>query len=394
MPDPFAFGGDRHSPGGAASHSSGGNNEKAASDKDVYADLTLVSHQQAELVLDSPEIVLTLHCPAACAFRASLLCVRGSGTKEEVKRATLVMRFEAFFLVRVKVPIAPAKYVLVFKFAKHAAPETFIEHPFKYSLSTSEFCSCLMSSLEHPLVDIFGYALQPPAAQVNWASIICPTDYRVAHGYVYFAVCIDPKSPLYPKASRGLNDPPVLPTATRLFSHRLKAQKPPSRHERSGSKELGDGSPGSLRRKSRFAKRRTTIMRPRGSGTGIGSDSKALSRLETKAMEGAKCAVGVLHELVRKPMQPYVQDAAQLVHVDISVLHFSSAWQRYCVRLRQRPDFKTLYDGLLYFADVDVDCKVEMHLSYPGAHNKPDFAPLKIGEWVVIKKEEMLPEGF
>lgn len=110
--------------------------------------------------------------------------------------------------------------------------------------------------------------------------------------------------------------------------------------------------------------------------------------------EGARCAIGVMHEMIADSMEPYVQDAAELVHVEISVLHHASSTQRYCVRLRQRLDVANMFDGRLYFADVDVGCKVEMTLRFPGALDKTDYAPLKIGEWVVIKKEESYPEGF
>eukprot|EP00929_Paragymnodinium_shiwhaense_P099707 TRINITY_DN6149_c0_g1_i1.p1 TRINITY_DN6149_c0_g1~~TRINITY_DN6149_c0_g1_i1.p1 ORF type:complete len:1180 (+),score=265.70 TRINITY_DN6149_c0_g1_i1:200-3739(+) len=365
-----------------------------------HLDIGLVSHPNTDLVLDSPEAALTLHCPQAAAIRASLLIVRGSGTKEEIKRATVVMRFQDYFMVRLRVPMAPAKYALTFRVALHGSPEAFTEHPLKYSVTTSEYCGCLLTSLEHPWRDFFGFSVQPPAAQNQQVTLVTPTDYRVTAGYVYFAVCVDTRSPYYPQASNRLNDPPIRPTATRLFSHRLAPQKPPKREGEAsrGSKQhpaatqtvkaegAGDKAAAQAAKKSRSRAARRATMKMRA----VAADYRANSIVP----EGATCAVGRLHRMIAEPLQPHVQDAADMVHVDISVLHYLSGAQRYCLRLRPRADVANLFDGLVYFADVDVNCKVEMMLSYPGAHDRPEYAPLKIGEWVVIKREESFPEGF
>jgi len=93
----------------------------------------------------------------------------------------------------------------------------------RYVISTSDQCQSILTSLDHPLKDKFGYALQPIASHLYGITLVTPRDHKVLAGQVYFLICFDPACERYPaKYVPPHSETPLPLTATRLFSHRLK----------------------------------------------------------------------------------------------------------------------------------------------------------------------------
>merc|ERR1711933_81562 len=116
-------------------------------------------------------------------------------------------------------------------------------------------------------------------------------------------------------------------------------------------------------------------------------------------MESVKCAVSTCQQMLRPALEPIIQDARHAIHIDVSVLKQNqdagspggtSLSQRYVKRLHRRPDLPEFYNGVLWFSDRDVDCIVEMFLRFPRAQAE-QYAPLKIGEWRIVRKDEDFP---
>lgn len=110
--------------------------------------------------------------------------------------------------------------------------------------------------------------------------------------------------------------------------------------------------------------------------------------------EDIHCCVGAMHQQLGQPLSSIVQDSLDAVHVDISVLSALNGHQRYALRLQQHRHLTNLYEGHMFFSDQDVGGRVEMFMRLRSGAENPQYAPLKIGEWLVIRKDEQLPADF
>merc|ERR1712232_642856 len=146
--------------------------------------------KKSHFTSDSVETTISLCCPRASAIQAVLCLVRVSG-KEEVRHATHVLRFNDYFIIRVKFPMAPCKYEVSLRVASHEEPANLLNHPLKYNITTGESCPNLLISMEHPLKDKFGYVNQPPGTQQYGITVVAPTNYRVRVGHAYFLIHLD-----------------------------------------------------------------------------------------------------------------------------------------------------------------------------------------------------------
>eukprot|EP00927_Polykrikos_kofoidii_P047702 TRINITY_DN41982_c0_g1_i1.p1 TRINITY_DN41982_c0_g1~~TRINITY_DN41982_c0_g1_i1.p1 ORF type:complete len:1223 (-),score=140.03 TRINITY_DN41982_c0_g1_i1:69-3737(-) len=348
-------------------------------------DVGLVSHPVLRFVTDCVDHTISLWCPGAAAMRAQLWLARGSSGEEEVSRTALVMKFRDRFLILLKLPMAPCVFSLTLRVALPQAPDVFLDHPLKYTITTTDTCPSLLTSLEHPLKDKLGYATQLHRVQIYGITLLCPMEHRVHAGHVYFALCFDPSCPRHPKDAQGAAHSP---TGTRLFSHRLAQDTAESISPRGGKFS-------STARSQKSSSSLDAGDADAGVGSGIKSRQRPARRsvsllAHTPTADG--CAVRAMHECLAGRISAVVQDASDDVHIDISVLSYGSSTQRFVLRLKQRADFSNIYDGLVFVSDSDVGGRVEMFLRFPSDEGAQfEYAPLKLGEWLVCRKDQYPP---
>lgn len=109
-------------------------------------------------------------------------------------------------------------------------------------------------------------------------------------------------------------------------------------------------------------------------------------------VEPAVCVVTTLKNKLKEHLESSVQDIRDDLHIDVSV-RTSGNNERYVMRLHQRPDFPELYDGLLYFTDHDQEGRIEMYIRFPRGQAS-QYAPLKVAEWTIARRDEQFPSGF
>jgi len=127
--------------------------------------------------------------------------------------------------------------------------------------------------------------------------------------------------------------------------------------------------------------------------TGTTSVTPAVTpkRVQSKGPAGevvpddAVCAVGVMHEVLSSRIEPMVQDCNDPVHVDISFVDYLTGTQHIVLRLTRRKDFHNLYEAVVPISDREVGNKIEMFLRLP-QQRECDYGPLKIGEWLIVRK--------
>lgn len=390
-----------------------------------YPDIGLVSHPSRSISTDSVDVTISLWCPDVVAMRAHLHLVRVANT-EEVPRACVVLRIREYFLVRVKLPMASCRYELSFWAAPKSSPDGMIEHWLKYEITTTENCQNLLHSMEHPMRQMYGYALQPPACHQLGVSVLAPLQFRVQAGYVYFLAYIDPeahrfigafsdKATTAAAAAGAATSRAVLGTFTKpakaLFGDRLGVVAEQGQDEEPEVVEF------QLRRHSKLATTEVRGLRLReqvgasgrggaharvSSGTPDSVESappmprrRGVVRPKTHHAEPQEVpVVRMLHTALAEKLSSSVQACHQMAHVDVSLVDAPDGEKRTvrCVlRLRRRSDLSELHDGLLYFSDQDVGGRVEMHIHFPLGQ---DFPPLKIGEWLIARKDALFPIGF
>jgi hypothetical protein len=341
----------------------------------------LVTHPVLHFHAESVDHVISLTGAGIWTLKAQLWNVRGEQPKE-VRRGAVAQKFGDRFIVRVKLPVAPAVFLVTFSILTLESPDKFIKHPLKYTITASDTCPALLTSIDHPVMATFGYAVQPFITQV-YGITISPVEYRLPTGEVYFLICFDPACVNYP----GKVSQEAKPAATTLFSHRLARQKadPGAKHEGAGPSEGFN----STRKKGN--KRGITFL-----GEDNSKPSKKITTKldESSCADSVFCSVGTMHQQLGKRLSSLVQDSSDVVHVDVSVLNAANGSQRYAVRLHQHRYYSNLYEGHLFFTDLDVGGRVEMFMRLPCTTEKPEYAPLKIGEWLIIRMDEQLPAGF
>lgn len=374
----------------------------------THVEIGLVTHPSRVITTETVELLIGLWCPDATAIRAHLALARVAGN-EEVRRGAMVLKVREHFLVRVKLPMASCRYELSFFVASRRRPETMVEHPLKYCIISADTCPNLLISMEHPLRDKFGYALQLPAAHALGVSVLAPLDHRIPTGYAYFLLHVDPEpsgvevaveSPdgsqvgadlmaaaaaaLSARRETGSEAARPAQRGTVLFQERMAAgialrdSSEDQQGRRAGSKSVSGGD----------------HDRPTGGGEkperGPRGTPKVKRRKETPEDLRPVGLVGMLHTALAEKLEAGVQDCQGSAHVDVSLLE-PSGRQRYVLRLRQREDIPELHDGLLLFSEQDVGGRVETHVYFPKVQGCP---PMKIAEWLIVKKEEHFPAGF
>jgi hypothetical protein len=295
------------------------------------ARIGLISHPDLEIHTDFPDLIITLSCEKARALIPSLYLARSSGI-EHVSRAAQVTRLGDIFIVRVKIPMKSARYELHFLVCPRSAPENAIPHSLKYIIQTSDICHNLLPSLQHPLLQKYGFAPVLPTAQLNQISLISPVNYRVSVGQVYF-----------------LLHAPV-----------------PDTHE--------EDTAISWSSLVKSAKNKNSAC------------SLFSSRLRRSVRGQVMNWAADLHEPLAAKIGEHCQDTVGEMHFDVSV------GGRYVLRLKQRHDFPELYESLLQFRERDAGSKVEVFLRQPKKRSE-DYAPQKLCEWIICSAET-LPTGW
>jgi len=102
--------------------------------------------------------------------------------------------------------------------------------------------------------------------------------------------------------------------------------------------------------------------------------------------------VSHLHHNLRAVLEKNTQDSCVDVALEVSLRGGEVLY-----RLRERPDFPGLYEGLFSFTSErepyrDVDQTVQLFYRFPVAHSI-EYAPRKIGDWFIVR-EEQLPQNF
>jgi len=327
----------------------------------------LVSHPSLTYKTDVAGTTLSVYCPGVKVLNARLHLVRDSaaGGQLEIHRATWVMKCDEFYIIRVKFPLSQSQYELVFHASLPSAPDVLIKHPTKYHITTSDLCPNLLISLEHPLKDKFGFAYQSPYVQAHGIAVIAPMLYRLRTGFVYFSVQVNAEA----YSQNGI-DTSSASGGTRLFNHRLGLEK-----------RNRDMAASMQRRKQSLG---------------------AHAAQDQSMNQPSVCVIKELHQRLQPALEPAVQEIQHSIHIDINVWQTvfgptvgspGVVVQRYTKRLHRRTDLPEFYERLLWFSDNDADCVVEMLLRFPQTQVE-QYAPLKIGEWRLTRREEDFPAGF
>lgn len=372
-------------------------------EEEKVPEIHLVSHPNKTFHSDKVDVVISVYCPDVACMRCHLFLIRVN-SKEEIQRCTMVTKVSEYFIVRVKLPMAHCKWELSFKVSTHKSPEVLLDSPLKYTITSAETCQNLLISVEHALKEKFGFCALQIRSQIYGVTILAPTTHRVRSGYAYFLVHIDPKNrskPNEPQVPAGEAPPP--PTATLLFSDRLAppltTQAGLGKHRRTRG-SFGNGDRQGTMNSEDLNKTDATLRATTGgskssslrhSVTGATRMSSTLGSLGATTNMDTCCAIGALHDLLSDPdqgIESFVQDTAGGVHLDLSIND-----GKYMHRLRQRPDFPDLHEGTFQFDENEAGSKIEMFLRFPRGHAS-SYIPLKISEWLMIRRKEHFPMGF
>jgi hypothetical protein len=364
--------------------------------------LLKVSHWKASITTNSVDLSITLLGSHVEAMRSELLIIRFSGEEELVPRATQVHRlFGGFFLVRIKLPMARCRYELRFTVSSEENPSVMVRHPLKYTIGTGDSCQTLLSSMEDPFLNKFGYPEVKAAAHLHGIILLAPSTYRIVIGQCYFLAYVD-KAQAVARATlttsggdmggtarmpdihgcgldpieehRGFTAPMKPPTT--LFSERLLPGVQP------GPQVVDTDARGTKESVSRGTKESVS---PQAVGfadgtasAGPGEISRRMSKESTKKIDKAS----ELHNAVRAYVEPQTQDSrGGEVHLDL-VMHNGA-----CVhRLREREDFPGFYEGLFHFSEEDALTMVKLAVRIPRAQASI-YAPRALSEWLVCRPE-------
>eukprot|EP00933_Yihiella_yeosuensis_P017569 TRINITY_DN14643_c1_g1_i1.p1 TRINITY_DN14643_c1_g1~~TRINITY_DN14643_c1_g1_i1.p1 ORF type:complete len:827 (-),score=85.35 TRINITY_DN14643_c1_g1_i1:121-2601(-) len=333
--------------------------------KEVPPDMGLVTHQSQVIQLGVPNIRIVVTCNVA-ALNAHLALIQSTG-RREVKRAAKVIKIGDRFMICVKIPTAASSYELSFYCSTHTKPGILQPHAWTYTLIAGEGFNCPLTSPEHPLRSRFGYCPLTTVAKLLGVTIIAPFNYAIRTGYVYFLVQVDPNILL---AEDESHPRPSTNTSSEIF--RMLQEESAAAAETKGDGEIDD-----------FHE----------SGSKGGGSKKKVPHYSRA--EGETGYVWKMQDLVRQDMDSKVQDMLGRMHFEISVIENESRIERYTTRLQQREGFPQLFDGLVAFSSFDNNCRVEMLLRV----NEPNgqgvrMKSLKISEWTVVPREEILPPNL
>jgi len=181
-----------------------------------------------------------------------------------------------------------------------------------------------------------------------------------------------------------------------LFSHitpnlsNLDSKANPSNNSDAGS-NVGDDSGNTAALAGKSLERSNSDLgsdAPDSPTRSSGAQVDSVKEVESRDPVGL---VRMLQMTLADRLKEHVQDCSESVHIDVVLMEASSGQQRYVHRLQKRADMPNYFDGLLAFTEHDVGSLVEMHLHLPRLKSS---APLKIGQWTIIRKDEHFPLGF
>jgi len=342
--------------------------------------LGLVTHTSKEIKTDDAEIDMFLHCAGASGFAARLHLQRADGNMI-VERATRVFRMGDYYMVCVKLPCAVSKYELSFHMATAERPDELVEHPYRYTIKTTESSPCPISSLEHPGYHKFGLCPMPAIAQIFGLTICAPLDYGLLPGSVYFLLHLHPDF-LQPETARE----PTGETPTSLLFRWLRMDDAAAEEEALRNEAIQQPDPlftdGSLDRSARFTK---LLQRRDFQNT----QRMLLHRPSALVMDPTVNVLRRLHRSLEWHLGAKTQDVPGQMRFDL-VVSEETSHQRFAVCLQQNLGFPEFFDGVLHLNENDAGSRVELFFCLTRGEESPK-QPLKIGEWQVVRPQDALP---
>eukprot|EP00439_Symbiodinium_sp_Y106_P075926 s1441_g15.t1 len=258
-----------------------------------------------------------------------------------------------------KLPCAVSKYELSFHMATALSAKELAEHPFKYTIKTSESAPCPLSSLEHAAYYRFGLSPMPGVAQRFGITTCSPIDYAVLPVSVYFLVHLHPDC-VHSEAVRE----PTGETPSSLLFRRLRADDEAADQEALLSETIQNSDPffadGTLDRSACL----TQLVQRRRAGS-------CTAHLQSRYAAHATA------QTIGRHYGPDGQRAAE------------AAPRFGAYSLQPNLGFPEFFDGVLHLNENDVGSRIELFFSMTVAE-EPDKAPMKIGEWKVARSHDAL----
>jgi len=337
--------------------------------------IELLSHHKMSILTNSVDLKIAVRSQAAATIQAELSVVRFGENEELVPNAVQVQKLQdSVFFIRVKLPMARCRYELCFKASRLEEPIELQSHPLKYLITTGEQCQTLLSSLEDPLLKLFGLARMSAEAQHFGIFLLAPTTQRLVVGACYFLIYVDEARALAQARAQAEEAEP--PQRDEFSLSRKEKQSPQQAKPDEGqTPEIG------RRGKAKPAEPpvATTLfskrLLPKDGHGAVGS------------VGGPHPEVSDLHETLRNALESETQDGQGEIHLDLTTSRGE------CLRqFRERNDFPGFYECLINFTEAEVSKLVRLHLRFPRIQ-AAEFAPKTICEWVVCRAEHF-PIGF
>lgn len=337
--------------------------------------IELVSYHEKAFTTNSVDVTIVIQSGEVATIQAQLNLLRFGGEEEMIPCGTQVQRLggSQHFVLRAKLPMSRCRFELRLFASSSTSPQEMTEHPLKYLITTGSSCQTLLSSMEDPKWKKFGLAPVQPVAQVYGAVLISPVTRRIVIGQNYFLVYIDKQRALEAAAAE----------VQKVRDHVEKAEQGSKR----SSVQAAKSSQSRLQSKMLFSKRLLGEdgFNPRGSTVSLGATFGDFGGAGFSDMGGSKVrdnvTMGELQKHLRRVLEPRTQDSVAEIHFDIAlrsgeVLH----------RLRERPDFPGLFEGVFNFESSDACSLVRLFIRFPQLHAF-EYAPRKLVEWYVCRNE-------
>lgn len=346
--------------------------------------LETMSHTGTTINTNNVDLQITMRSTGAAALEAHLAVIRVGAGEEVIPNAVQVQRlFHDVFLIKVKLPMARCRYELSFWASSKNEPLVMLKHPWRYSIITGDTCQTLLSSLEDPLVGLFGFARISLEAQHHGIFIVSPTSHRILIGSCYFLVYVDEEKALA-RAQERLNEEEAEEESmkqARNFSKRRHSALTVPRSDTQGTENLAEGQPANRIHGSRNEDNTTLFSRRllREKTSQYGEDVAGAESMHEELQS--------LHKAMRDTFHLHTQDSNGNIHLDLVGQYGDSL-----IQLRQRTDFRGFYEALVTFTEWEVGRKLKLQVRFPQIQIEK-FTPLTICEWVVCKREHF-PIGF
>ncbi|CAE7542812.1 SmB [Symbiodinium sp. CCMP2456] len=277
-----------------------------------------------------------------------------------------------FFLVRLKLPCAVSKYELSFHMTTVPGAKDLAEHPFKYTIKTSESAPCPLSSLEHAAYFRFGLSPMPAVAQPFGITICSPIDYAIPPVSVYFLVHLHPDC-VHSEAVRE----PTGETPSSLLFRRLRADDEAADQEALLNETIQNSDPffanGMLDRSACLTQ---MVQRRNFQDT----QRMLLHRPSAVTMDPTVNVLRRLHHGLEWHLGERTQDVPGAMRFDVVVSEGKTLQQRFAYSLQPNLGFPEFFDGVLHLNENDAGSRIELFFSLT-VEEEADKAPMKIGEW-------------